>query len=120
MVPAKTLSSVCELFAEVQISSSIHRTPPNGEPNLEVQQWLTLRLVLGLDELARFILTGYAQTGSLAGGSFHAVEGSAAIAPPNQTVPVIHWLFHATATINTTESASLACSNRFNARYAKF
>src|SRR5258707_1210289 len=88
--------------------------------DVQIQVWLTPRLVLGLDYLTSLIFSDRAQAGAFAGFGIDAVEGSAAITPTNQTVVCFHGSFHATATIQEADSAASASSERVNARYAEF
>jgi len=51
--------------------------------DLQVEQRLAFGVVLGFDDLLRFILAGCIEAGALAGGGVLAIELSAATAPTN-------------------------------------
>lgn len=45
-----------------------------GLGDLQIEHGLALGLVLGFDDLARFVLVGGLKTGAFAGGLVHAIE----------------------------------------------
>jgi len=80
--------------------------------NLEIQDRLAFRVVLGFDDLPGGILVISVQARALAGVVVHAVETSTTNPTTNQTVTCFHTIFHATARINEAESEVLANSRQ--------
>jgi hypothetical protein len=88
--------------------------------DLHIEHWLAQRLILGVDNLAGFVLVASAQAGSFAGFGVHAIKSPIADAAPDQAVTCFHAIFHATAKINEAKPAALASSGRVTARYPEF
>jgi len=88
--------------------------------DLQVEQRLAFGVVLGFDDLLRFILAGCIEAGALAGVVVHAVETPTTDATTNQTVTCFHTIFHATAKINEADSNRLADRRWLNTAYAVF
>jgi len=60
------------------------------------------------------------QTGSFAGFGVHVVKSSITDTAPDQAVTRFHAVLHATAKTDEADSAALASSGRFTARYPEF
>jgi hypothetical protein len=87
---------------------------------LHIEHRLAQRLILGIYDLAGFILIAGAQAGSLAGLGVHTIKSPIADTAPDQAVTCFHAIFHATAKIIEADSAALASSGRVTARYPEF
>jgi hypothetical protein len=90
-----------------------------GLGDLQIEHGLAFGLILGINDLLRFLAVGGLLAGAFASGFVNAIEDPAALATAGQTVSTRHFV-HATASLFEAGPVTLASSGRVKPGYAEY